>query len=200
VNNLKPDAGAQLPLRQVLIERLGDRPLVLVGMMGAGKTTVGRKLASQLGFAFVDSDAEVEKAAGMPITELFAMHGEAEFRAGEARVMARILKEPHTVVATGGGILLNPETRRLVKETAVSVWLKADADLLFARVSRRDTRPLLKTDNPRATLEKLIAERAPFYAGADITVNSSDVPHEQIADTIIADLVRQFEAPRADAS
>jgi shikimate kinase len=104
------------------------------------------------------------------------------------------------VVATGGGILLNPETRRLVKETAVSVWLKADADLLFARVSRRDTRPLLKTDNPRATLEKLIAERAPFYAGADITVNSSDVPHEQIADTIIADLVRQFEAPRADAS
>ncbi|MEX0860002.1 MAG: shikimate kinase [Cucumibacter sp.] len=196
----RPDAGATASVRQFVIDQLGDKPLVLVGMMGAGKTTVGRRLASQLGFTFIDSDAEVEKAAGMPITEFFALHGEAEFRAGEARVMARILREGRTVVATGGGILLHPDTRRLVAGTAVSVWLKADADLLFARVSRRDTRPLLKTEDPRATLEKLIEERYPVYATANVTVTSRDVPHEQVAETIIAELARYFEADKATGS
>ena len=193
----RQDAGVTASNRQFVIDSLAGRPVVLVGMMGAGKTTVGRRLASQLGFSFIDSDAEVEKAAGMPITEFFEMHGETEFRAGEARVMARILKQGRTVVATGGGILLNPDTRQLIAETAVSVWLKADADLLFARVSRRDTRPLLQTQDPRATLEKLIEERYPIYATADVTVTSRDVPHEQVAENIIAEIAGHFHARAA---
>lgn len=195
----RPGGAVSAETRQFVIDRLGDRPVVLVGMMGAGKTTVGRRLANRLGFGFVDSDAEIEKAAGMSISEFFEMHGEDEFRAGEARVMARLLKDPRTVVATGGGILINPDTRKLIADRAVSVWLKADLDLLFARVSRRNTRPLLRTDNPRATLEKLIEERYPLYAGADVTVTSRDVPHEHVAEAIVAALANFFEAEKATA-
>jgi len=193
VSGTRQNASARASVRQFVIDTLGQRPLVLVGMMGAGKTTVGRRLASQLGFEFVDSDAEVEKAAGMPIPEVFEVHGEAEFRAGEARVMARLLKKPRTVIATGGGVLLNDETRERIATGAVSVWLKADVELLYSRVSRRNSRPLLKTEDPRATLEKLIEERYPGYAGADVTVTSRDVPHDEVAAHIIAELGGFFE-------
>lgn len=189
----RQNASARASMRQFVIDTLGQKPLVLVGMMGAGKTTVGRRLASQLGFEFVDSDAEVEKAAGMPIPEFFEVHGEAEFRAGEARVMARLLKKARTVIATGGGVLLNADTRKRIAAGAVSVWLKADVDLLYSRVSRRNSRPLLQTADPRATLEKLVEERYPGYAGADITITSRDVPHDEVAAHIITELADFFE-------
>ena len=164
---------------------LGGRPIVLVGMMGAGKTTVGRRLATRLGRHFVDSDEEVEKAAGMSIEEIFASRGEADFRAGEQRVIARLLKEQDLVLGTGGGAFINAETRALVKASAVSVWIKADFELLFQRVQRRSNRPLLKTANPRETLKGLIDKRYPVYAEADVTVVSKDVPQDQVASEVI---------------
>jgi shikimate kinase len=189
-------------LKDELLALLGSRPIVLIGMMGAGKTTVGRRLATRLGHHFIDSDEEVEKAANMTIPEIFTAHGEADFRAGEARVIARILREPGIVLGTGGGAFINPETRRLIKTGSVSVWIKADPDLLFARVSRRSNRPLLKTANPRATLEALIEARYPIYAEADVTVVSRDVPQDQVAGDIIERLVDYLNAatPRAEAS
>ena len=164
---------------------LGGRPIVLVGMMGAGKTTVGRRLATRLGRHFVDSDEEVEKAAGMSIEEIFASRGEADFRAGEQRVIARLLKDQDLVLGTGGGAFINAETRALVKASAVSVWIKADFELLFQRVQRRSNRPLLKTANPRETLKGLIDKRYPVYAEADVTVVSKDVPQDQVAGEVI---------------
>jgi len=175
--------------RDELLARLGGRPIVLIGMMGAGKTTVGRRLAARLGRHFLDSDEEVEKAANMTIPDIFATHGEADFRAGEARVIARLLRDENIVLGTGGGAFINPGTRELIKAGAVSVWIKAEIDLLFARVSRRANRPLLKTTNPRATLEALIAARYPIYAEADVTVASADVPQDQVADTIVEALM-----------
>lgn len=172
--------------RDALLARLGDRPIVLVGMMGAGKTTVGRRLAARLGRRFIDSDEEIEKAAGMSIEDIFASRGEADFRAGEVRVIARLLKEPDIVLGTGGGAFVNAETRGLVKAGAVSVWIKADFELLFARVSRRSNRPLLKTANPRETLKNLIDARYPIYAEADVTVVSRDVPQDQVAAEVAA--------------
>lgn len=165
---------------------LGGKPLVLVGMMGAGKTTVGRRIATKLTRNFHDSDEEIEAAARLTIPEIFEQRGEAEFRAGETRVIARVLKEhPNIVLATGGGAFVNEETRALVKDEAVVVWLKADSDILFERVSRRSNRPLLKTANPRATLEKLVAERYPIYAEAHVTVSSRDVPQDVVAVDVI---------------
>jgi shikimate kinase len=180
--------------REDLLARLGGRPIVLVGMMGAGKTTVGRRLASRIGRHFVDSDEEVEKAAGMSIEEIFKTRGEVDFRAGEAKVIARLLKEQAVVLGTGGGAFMNPETRALVKEAAVSVWIKADFELLFARVSRRSNRPLLKTANPRETLQKLIEARYPTYAEADVTVVSRDVPQDQVASEVI-DAILDYLTP-----
>jgi shikimate kinase len=168
-----------------VLSLLSGRPIVLVGMMGAGKTTVGRRLAARLGRTFLDSDEEIETAANMKIDDIFATHGEAEFRAGEARVVARILRDPGIVLATGGGAFMNAETRALIKATAVSIWIKADFDLLFARVSKRSNRPLLKTENPRATLKALIEARYPIYAEADVTVVSKDVPQDVVAGDII---------------
>ncbi|KFC66045.1 Shikimate kinase [Devosia sp. LC5] len=164
---------------------LAGRPIVLVGMMGAGKTTVGRRLAAKLNRVFLDSDEEIEKAAQMSIPEIFEQRGEAEFRAGEARVIARVLKDPDIVLATGGGAFVSPETRALVNAEAISIWLKAEADILFERVSRRSNRPLLKTANPRQALEKLIAERYPIYADAHVTVLSRDVPQDVVAGDVI---------------
>lgn len=172
-----------------LNELLAGRPIVLVGMMGAGKTTVGRRLATRLGRHFVDSDEEVERAAGMSIEDIFAAHGEADFRAGEVRVIARLLKDADLVLGTGGGAFINPETRGLVKSLGVSVWIKADFELLFQRVQRRSNRPLLKTANPRATLQGLIDVRYPTYAEADVTVSSKDVPQDQVATEIIEALL-----------
>ncbi|SFV36985.1 shikimate kinase [Devosia crocina] len=182
----KTDTGGRSQRAKALVERLGDRPLVLVGMMGAGKTTVGRRIAARLGRRFLDSDEEIEKAAQMSIPEIFAQRGEPEFRAGETRVIQRLLKETDLVLATGGGAFVNGETRALVKSDAVSVWLKADLDVLFERVSRRSNRPLLKTANPRQTLQKLIDDRYPIYAEADVTVLSRDVPQDSVAAEVIA--------------
>ena len=171
--------------REELLDLIGQRPIVLIGMMGAGKTTVGRRLAARLGRHFVDSDEEVEKAAGMTIEDIFRAHGEADFRAGEVKVIARLLKDGNIVLGTGGGAFINPETRALVKSSAVSVWIKADFELLFQRVSRRSNRPLLKTANPRETLQKLIEARYPIYAEADVTVVSRDIPQDQVAGEVI---------------
>lgn len=187
----RPDAASRQARAEQLAEQLAGRPLVLVGMMGAGKTTVGRRIAARLGRHFLDSDEEIERAAQMSVPEIFEQRGEAEFRAGETRVIARVLKEPGVVLATGGGAFVNAETRALVKAGAISVWLKAEVDILFERVSRRSNRPLLKTANPRATLEKLIADRYPLYAEADITVSSRDVPQDVVAGDVI-DAVLDF--------
>jgi shikimate kinase len=181
----RPDAASRQARAEQLLERLGHRPIVLVGMMGAGKTTVGRRLAARLNRQFLDSDEEIEKAAQMTIPEIFEQRGEPEFRAGETRVIARVIKEPAVVLATGGGAFINAETRALIKGGAISVWLKAEIDILFERVSRRSNRPLLKTANPRATLEKLIEDRYPIYAEADVTVVSRDVPQEVVASDVI---------------
>jgi shikimate kinase len=185
--------------REEAIRLLGGRPLVLVGMMGAGKTTVGRRLAHRLGRHFVDSDEEIEKAAGMKIDDIFATHGEADFRAGEARVIARLLKDNGIVLGTGGGAFINAETRTLIKETAVSVFITADFELLFSRVSRRNNRPLLKTANPRETLQNLIEVRYPIYAEADVTVESRDVPQDVVASEAI-DAMITYLAPHAEAA
>ncbi|MEP7241114.1 MAG: shikimate kinase [Devosia sp.] len=179
-------------LKDELTLRLAGRPVALVGMMGAGKTTVGRRLAARLGRHFVDSDEEVEKAAGMTIEEIFAAHGEADFRAGEARVIARLLKDRDLVLGTGGGAFINAETRALIKAAAISVWINADFELLYHRVQRRSNRPLLKTANPRETLQALIEARYPIYAEADITVVSKDVPQDQVASEVIDALAAHF--------
>jgi len=179
--------------RDELTALLAGRPLVLVGMMGSGKTTVGRRLAARLGRHFVDSDDEVEKAAGMSIEDIFATRGESDFRAGEVRVIARLLKEAGLVLATGGGAFMNAETRTLIKESSVSVWLKADTDVLFSRVQRRANRPLLRTANPRQTLQDLIDKRYPTYAEADVTVVTRDVPQEEVAGEVIDALMQHLD-------
>lgn len=193
----RTDGGGRQGRARALASRLNGRPLVLVGMMGAGKTTVGRRLANRLGRQFIDSDEEIERAAQMSIPEIFEQRGEGEFRAGEMRVIARLLKEKDIVLATGGGAFVNPDTRGLVKSGAVSVWLKADLDLLFERVSRRANRPLLKTADPKGTLEKLIADRYPIYAEADLTVVSRDVPQDNVAGDVIVALLDHFKKEQA---
>jgi shikimate kinase len=176
------------PHRADLIAALGRRSIVLVGMMGAGKSSVGRKLALKLALPFVDADTEIEAAAGMTIAEIFAIRGEAEFRAGETRVIARLLDTGPQVLATGGGAFMNPETRAAIRAHGVSVWLRAEFDVLMKRIRRRSDRPLLKTPDPAATLRALIEQRYPVYAEADVTVDSIDVPHEVIVDEIVAAL------------
>ncbi len=158
-----------------------DRTIALVGLMGVGKSTVGRKLAETLGAAFVDSDDEIEKAAGLTVPEIFARHGEAEFRRGERRVIERLLAGPPIVLATGGGAYMDADTRAILREKAVTVWLKADLDLIWKRVSRRDNRPLLKQPEPKKVLANLDAVRSPIYAEADFSVESADGP---CADTV----------------
>ena len=165
---------------------LGRRSIVLVGMMGAGKSSVGRRLAARLDIPFIDADAEIEKAASMTIPEIFATQGEPYFRAGEARVIARLLEGGPQVLATGGGAFMNAETRAAIGAKGISVWLKAPVDVLLKRIRRRSDRPLLANDDQEATLNKLIAERYPVYALADLTVESRDVPHEAIVGEIVA--------------
>ena len=179
---------ATLSLDRAVLEALGGRSIVLVGMMGAGKSSIGRRLAQALSVPFVDADSEIEAAAGMTIPEIFASHGEPYFRTGEARVIARLLESGPQVLATGGGAFMRQETREAVRAKGISIWLKADYEILARRIKRRSDRPMLKTDNPAATLKTLIAERYPIYAEADITVVSRDVPHE----TIVAEIMSRL--------
>src|SRR5215475_3657046 len=165
-----------------ILTALDKRLIVLVGMMGAGKSTIGRRLGARLNLPFIDADSEIETAAGMTIPEIFELHGEAHFRDGEARVIARLLDSGPAVLATGGGSFMREETRRRIAEKAVSVWLKADPDVIMRRVKRRADRPLLQTADPAATVDRLIAEREPVYQHADITICSRDLPHERIVD------------------
>ncbi|MGH6729874.1 MAG: shikimate kinase [Sphingomicrobium sp.] len=175
-----------------LVAALQSRSLVLVGMMGAGKSSIGRRLAARLDIPFVDADGEIERAAGMTISDIFAMHGESSFRSGEARVIARLLDAGPQVLATGGGAFMNPDTRALIGKKGISVWLMAEYDILMRRIRRRSDRPLLDTDNPAETLKALIDERYPVYGQADLTVHSRDVPHDTIVDEILAAVAQRI--------
>jgi shikimate kinase len=175
--------------------RLEDRSIVIIGLMGAGKSTIGRRLAERLGIAFTDADAEIEKAAGKSIAEIFAEHGEPYFRDGERKVIARLLRSGPQVLATGGGAFMSEETRKAIKEQAVSVWLKADLALLMKRVRRRSHRPLLQAEDPDAVMAELMEKRYPVYALADITVESRDVPHNIIVNDVVRALMRYWSGP-----
>jgi|SRR5882724_2622297 len=164
------------------------RSIVLIGLMGAGKSCIGRRLGARLGMSFIDADHEIEQAAGCSIAEIFERHGEAAFRDGERRVIARLLDDKPHVLATGGGAFMDTRTRALIRERAISVWLRADLDLLMRRVSRRNDRPLLHVAEPRQKLAELMAQRHPFYAEADITVDSADGPPEATLERVIAAL------------
>lgn len=166
-------------------EALKNRSIVLVGLMGAGKTAIGRRLAEQLNLPFKDADDEIELAAGKSISEIFEENGEQYFRDGEKRVIARLLKDGSMILATGGGAYMDADTRREISDMGLSIWLKANLNTLFERVSRRDNRPLLKTDNPREVLKSLMEIRYPVYGQADITVNSRNIPHEDIMNEVI---------------
>jgi len=167
---------------------LGTRSVVLVGMMGAGKSTIGRRLSVRLRLPFLDADTEIEAAAGMSIPDIFEAHGEPQFRDGEARVIARLLDSGPAVIATGGGAFMREETRSRIGAKAVSIWLKADADIIMRRVKRRADRPLLQSADPAATVGRLMREREPVYQHADLTIWSRDVPHEKIVDECIEGL------------
>jgi shikimate kinase len=188
------DAAAQKPAENApesaqtaqILRALGARSVVLVGMMGAGKSSIGRRLAARLGLPFVDADAEIETAAGMTIAEIFAGHGEPYFRAGEARVIARLLDHGPQVLATGGGAVMDQRTRDLIHIKGISVWLKADLDVLVKRTKRRGERPLADK------IKDLLPLREPVYALSDITVQSRDEPHETIVDDIVAALPKHL--------
>src|SRR5271163_3530814 len=184
-----------------ILPLLGHRSIVLIGMMGVGKSSIGRRLGVRLGVPFVDADTEIEKAAGMSIADIFARHGEADFRSGEARVIARLLESGPQVLATGGGAVLNADTRAAIKAKGVSIWLTAEFDVLMRRISKRkNERPMLQTADPAATLRQLLAERAPAYAQADLTVQSREVPHDAIVTeimTLLAAFLRATAPPAA---
>jgi shikimate kinase len=171
-------------------ERLGNHPVVLVGLMGAGKSSVGRRLAEKLRMPFVDADQEIELAAGKSVAEIFADHGEPYFREGERKVIARLLGNGAQVLATGGGAFVNEETRAAIQLQGVSVWLNAPLPLLMKRVMKRHGRPLLKTNEPEAVMRKLIEQRYPVYSLADVTVESRDVQHNHMVNDVIRALVQ----------
>ena len=187
----KPAGNAQGPVKDeartaALVRALGARSVVLVGMMGAGKSSIGRRLAARLGIPFVDADTEIELAAGMSIPEIFSTHGEPYFRAGEARVIARLLDHGPQVLATGGGAVMDQRTRDLIQIKGISVWLKADLDVLVKRTKRRGERPLVDK------MKDLLPVREPVYALSDITVQSRDEPHDTIVDDIVAALPKHL--------
>jgi len=175
-----------------LAKRL-DRPVVLVGLMGVGKSTVGRRLAKRLGLPFVDSDSEIEEAVGLPWGELFERYGEEDYRDGERRLVARLIDGQVRVIATGGGVFVDPNTRRLLNEQGITVWLDAPVDVLAERTSRRDTRPLLKNGDPKGTLKRLAEIEREAYAEAHIHVKSGEGPHKDVVEAIIRK-IEQFVA------
>ncbi|MHC2488196.1 shikimate kinase [Sinorhizobium meliloti] len=178
------------PVSATLAERakrtLGKRNLVFIGLMGAGKSAIGRLTAQALGVPFVDSDHEIERVSRMTVSDLFATYGEEEFRALEARVLKRLLRSGPRVVSTGGGAYINDRSRRHIKKGGLTIWLNAELDVLWERVNKRDTRPLLKTENPKQTLENLMRARYPIYAEADLTVLSRDVKKEAMVEEVLA--------------
>ncbi len=178
------------PVSATLAERaklaLGKRNLIFIGLMGAGKSAIGRMTAQALGIPFIDSDHEIERVSRMTISELFAGYGEEEFRALEARVLKRLLRSGPRVVSTGGGAYVNERSRRQIKKGGLTVWLNAELDVLWERVNKRDTRPLLKTENPKQTLENLMRARYPIYAEADVVVLSRDVKKERMVEEVLA--------------
>jgi shikimate kinase len=182
------------PQAEIVPEFVPARTIVLVGLMGAGKSKIGRRLAARLALPFFDSDVEIEAAAGESIEEIFRRHGEAAFRDGERRVIARLLRQPVHVLATGGGAFMDPHTRVLIARRAVSVWLRAELDVLLARVARRSNRPLLQEQDPRAVLSELIERRYPIYAEADVTIDSGEGPPDA---TVLRVLAALAGAPRA---
>lgn len=184
-NNMQVHAQTETPEEA---PRLAERSLVLVGLMGAGKSTVGRRLGNALRLPFHDADQEIEAAAGCSVVDFFERYGEAAFRDGERKVIARLLKGPRHVLATGGGAFMDPTTRAVIKQYGLSIWLRADIGLLMERVTKRPTRPLLQNGDPRATMERLMAERYPIYAEADITVDSNGGPHDTVVQQILAQL------------
>lgn len=189
---------ASLSLAERARAGLGHRNLIFVGLMGAGKSAIGRLVAQHLSLPFVDTDAEIERVSRMSIPELFATYGEAEFRALETRVIERLLGGGPRVVSTGGGAFINERTRVAIKGGGVSLWLKAELDILWERVNKRDNRPLLKTENPKQTLENLMNQRYPIYAEADMTVQSRDVRKETMANDVlvaIAALAEEGKTP-----
>lgn len=167
---------------------IGKKNVVLVGMMGAGKTSIGKRLAAELEIPFVDADNEIETAANMTIPEIFETYGEDHFREGERKVIARLLREGPRVIATGGGAVADPETRRRIRRRSIAVWLKADVDVLLERVKRRSNRPLLRADDPERVLRRLAVEREPYYSCADIIVRSHNAPHQNVVGEILARL------------
>ena len=177
---------------ETLRERIGTRSVVLVGMPGSGKTSVGRRLAQRLELSFVDADTEIEKAADMPIADIFTTHGEPYFRAGEAKVIARILESGPRVVATGGGAFMSPDTRAKIRTQGISVWLKADFAVLLRRIKRKNDRPLFMNGDPETILKRLLTEREPVLAEADIVVVSQDSPHETTMEAIVTELERML--------
>lgn len=179
--------------RDALRAAIGNRAIVLVGMMGSGKSAVGRRLATKLGLPFVDADTEIETAAGMTIPEIFAQRGEADFRNGERRVISRILvTRAPLVLATGGGAYMNAETRARIADLGISIWLKAEPDVLMRRVRKRSNRPLLQTANPEETLRAMLGEREPIYALAELTLVSRDEPIDVVVSAAIAALDRHL--------
>lgn len=177
------------PLEPAVRERLGARSIVLVGLMGAGKSTVGRRLAARLDLPFKDADAEIEAAAGMSISDIFSTHGEPYFRDGEHRVIVRLLQEGPSVLATGGGAFMHPETRAWITQSGISIWLKAEIEVLMRRVRKRSNRPLLKNPDPESSMRQLMAARQPVYALADLTVESRDIPHDRVVDDALEALL-----------
>lgn len=197
VETALPDRPAIPPDAARLRALLDGRHIVLVGLMGAGKTSVGRRLAQRLGLPFIDSDHAIEESAQMSIPDFFALRGEAEFRAGERRVIARLLSEPQQVIATGGGAYMDAQTRDNIRQNAISLWLKAELPLLMRRVMRRQNRPLLATADPEGTMRGLIEARYPVYAGADVTVESLDSPHDIMVQATIDALLGHLETEDA---
>jgi shikimate kinase len=192
-----PDS-ARVNSEAAIVAALGPRSVVLVGMMGAGKSSIGRRLAGRLGIPFADADSEIELAHHrMSIPDIFSTYGEAYFRSGETRVIARLLESGPQVLATGGGAFMNADTRAAIGARGISVWLKAEFDVLMRRIKRRQDRPLLRTEDPAETLRGLITQRYPVYAEADITIQSREVPHEKIVDEIVSTLAQRLAPPDA---